>query len=56
MRCPNEGREGHPAGGGYLFVVMALVRVGAAFEVKSAMDLHAEAVCEACGEEAAVGE
>jgi len=33
-------------------VVVALVRVDAAFEVKSAMEFLAEAVCEACGEEA----
>ena len=54
MRCPKEGREGHPAEGEYLFVVMALVRVDAAFGVKSSMEFLAEPVCEACGEEAVV--
>ena len=51
--APRRG-WGAPPGGGYLFVVVALVRVDAAFEVKSAMEFLAGAVGEACGEEAAV--
>jgi len=49
---PRAGGGAHPPEGEYLFVVMALVRVDAASEVKSAMEFLAEAVGEACGEAA----
>ena len=51
-RCPAPGVGRTPREGGYLFGVVALVRVGAAFEVRSAVEFRAEAVGEACGEEA----
>jgi len=41
--------------GGYLFGGVALVRGDAAFEGRSAVEFLAEAVGEACGEEAPLG-
>jgi len=55
-RCPAPGVGRTPREGGYLFGVVALAEVDAALEVKSAVELLAEAVGEACGQEAAVGQ